>query len=171
MRLEYTLKYSDRRTLAVEITREGEVLVRAPLRTSRREVEAFLQAQSGWILTHIEKQQARARRMPEPSEAQVLQLKAAAKAYLPGRVEHFGALMGVQPTGVKVTSAKKRFGSCNAKNSLCFSWRLMRYPATAIDYVVVHEMAHILHKNHGKAFYACVAQVLPDYKQRWALLR
>ena len=47
----------------------------------------------------------------------------------------------------------------------------MLYPPEAIDYVVVHELAHIPHKNHGREFYACVAEILPDYKKRRALLR
>lgn len=57
------------------------------------------------------------------------------------------------------------------KNGLCFSWRLMQYPPEAVDYVVVHELAHIVHKNHGNAFYALIGSVLPDYPARRALLR
>ena len=79
--------------------------------------------------------------------------------------------MGVQPTGVRITSARTRFGSCSGKDSLCFSWRLMQYPEDAVDYVVVHELAHIVHKNHGPYFWALVGQYMPDYKRRRALLR
>ena len=79
--------------------------------------------------------------------------------------------MGVQPTGVKITAARTRFGSCSTKNSLCFSLRLMRYPDECVDYVVVHELAHIRHKNHSRAFYQEVARYLPDYAAREAKLR
>ena len=79
--------------------------------------------------------------------------------------------MGLEPTGIKITSAQKRFGSCNGKNSICYSWRLMLYPPEAIDYVVVHELAHIVHKNHGAKFYKLVAKYLPDYKERVKMLR
>jgi predicted metal-dependent hydrolase len=79
--------------------------------------------------------------------------------------------MGLRPAGVKITSAAKRFGSCSAKNSLCFSWRLMRYPEAAIDYVIVHELAHIRHKNHGRDFYTLIGAVLPDYRERKKLLK
>lgn len=79
--------------------------------------------------------------------------------------------MGLTPAGIKITSAEKRFGSCSAKDSLCFSYRLMLYPPDAVDYVVVHELAHIRHKNHGKQFYALIAQVMPDYKERERLLK
>ena len=74
-------------------------------------------------------------------------------------------------TGIRITSARTRFGSCSGKNSLCFSWRLMEYPEEAIDYVVVHELAHLRYMNHGAEFYALIARYLPDWKTRRALLR
>jgi hypothetical protein len=94
-----------------------------------------------------------------------------AKEYLPKKTMEYAAIMGVNPTGVKITSARTRFGSCSGKNSICYSWRLMQYPQAAVDYVVVHELAHILHKNHGRDFYLTVERYLPDYRQRRALLK
>ena len=79
--------------------------------------------------------------------------------------------MGVKPTGIKITSAKKQIGSCSGKNSICYSWGLMQYAPEAIDYVVVHELAHIIHKNHGKDFYKLIEKYLPDYKKREKLLK
>ena len=78
--------------------------------------------------------------------------------------------MGVTPTGFKVTTARKRYGSCSGRNSLCFSCFLMEYPEEAIDLVVVHELCHIQEKNHGPAFYALLARSLPDHKERKKLL-
>ena len=86
-------------------------------------------------------------------------------------MEYYGRLMGLMPTGLTITDARKRFGSCSGKNRISFAWRLMRYPEEAIDYVVVHELAHIRHKNHGEAFYQLIASVLPDYKERIKLLK
>ena len=80
-------------------------------------------------------------------------------------------IMGLTPTGVKITSARTRYGSCSSKNSLCFSCFLMNAPEEAIDLVVVHELCHIRHKNHGPAFYALLASVLPDHRQRKQLLK
>lgn len=94
-----------------------------------------------------------------------------AKTYLPDRIAHYSQIMGVLPTAVTITEAKKRFGSCSATNRICFAWRLMRYPEAAIDYVVVHELAHIRYKNHGADFYRLIASVLPDYQERIKLLR
>ena len=90
---------------------------------------------------------------------------------MPKRVEYYSVLMNVKPTGIKITSAKKRFGSCSGKNSICFSYYLMLYPKEAVDYVVVHELAHIRHHNHSKDFYNFVSEFMPDYKEREKLLK
>ncbi len=74
--------------------------------------------------------------------------------------------MGVVPTGFKVTTARKRYGSCSAKNSLCFSCFLMNCPEEAVELVVVHELCHIREKNHGPKFYALLEQCLPDWRER-----
>ena len=79
--------------------------------------------------------------------------------------------MDLTPASVKITSARTRFGSCSGKNSVCFSWYLMRYPDEAIDYVVVHELAHLRHHDHSPAFYALVERYLPDWRERMRLLK
>lgn len=86
-------------------------------------------------------------------------------------MEYYSAVMNLYPTGVRITRAKKRFGSCSGKNSLCFSCFLMQYPLEAVDYVIVHELAHIRHRNHSKEFYDLIAGYMPDYKQREKLLK
>ena len=108
---------------------------------------------------------------PAPDAEEEARLKTLAKEVIPPRVAHYGSIMGIVHTSVKITSAKTRFGSCSAKNGLCFSWRLMQYPMEAVDYVVVHELAHIVHKSHGKACYALIGSGLPDYPERRKLLK
>ena len=103
------------------------------------------------------------------SDDEISVLKAKALPYLTERTEYFAKIMGVEPTGIKITSAEERFGSCSGKNSICYSWRLMLYPPEAVDYVVVHELAHIKHHNHSKDFYKFIEQFIPDYKERMKL--
>lgn len=170
--MQYTIIRSMRRTLALEITPDLEILVRAPRFLPNGEIERFVRERENWIVTHLEMQRVRQQnRPPEPSAAQIAALKAAAAQTLPPLVQTYAAKMGVTPTGIKITSAKKRFGSCSGKNSLCFSWRLMQYPSAAIAYVVVHELAHIRHHDHSPAFYRTIEQVMPDYKEREKLLK
>ena len=168
----YELIRSRRKTLALEITRDCRVLVRAPLRLSQAKIDAFVESHAAWIQTHLEQQRQRmASTPPPPTQADIAALKATARAVLPEKVAYWSREMGVRPTGLKITTARKRYGSCSGKNSLCFSCFLMDCPEEAIDLVVVHELCHIKEKNHGPRFYALLEQYLPDYKKRKKLLR
>ena len=170
--MDLELKRSRRRTVALEITKDCRVLVRAPLRMPRKDIEAFVAAHRDWLETHLAAQQARCSAAPPPpTEAEIRALKARAQAVLPQKVAYYSQMMGLAPTGVKITAARTRYGSCSGKNSLCFSCFLMNAPEEAIDLVVVHELCHIRHKNHGPAFYALLESVLPDHRQRKQLLK
>ena len=168
---KYELVRSRRKTLAIEVDRTGRVVIRAPMRATGEQIERFVAAHADWIARAQARQRARLAAHPEPDEARRAELIRRAKEELPPKVAYYAQLMGVQPTGLKITSARTRFGSCSGKNSLCFSWRLMEYPEAAVDYVVVHELAHITHKNHGSRFWALVERYMPDYRARRALLR
>ena len=78
--------------------------------------------------------------------------------------------MGLKYGRIKITSAKRRLGSCNTNAVICFSYRLMLYPEAAREYVVVHELAHLKYMNHSRDFYELVKQYMPDYKERKRLL-
>lgn len=166
----YKTLRSKRKSFSIEITPSGEVIVRAPLHASDKLIEALVNKKEKWINEHLSKVLSRSAEKELTSE-QINAYIAAAKAILPDKVRYFANIMGVCPTGITITGAKKRFGSCSFKNRICFSYHLMRYPEQAIDYVVVHELAHILHKDHSKNFYACIEKYMPDYKDREKLLK
>ncbi len=158
---------SKRRSISVEISPELEVIVRAPLRMKQKDIDDFIEAHRDWIEKHIEiRSQRLANRPPEIDEYEIADLKCRAKEILPSKVAYFSALMGVEPASVKITSAKKRLGSCSSVNGICFSYRVMMYPEDIIDYVVIHELAHIKEHNHSKHFYDIVSKYCPDYKDR-----
>jgi len=94
-----------------------------------------------------------------------------AKRHLANRVHEFSQKMSVMPSSIKITSAKTRWGSCSSKKSINFSWRLIMMESDVVDYVVVHELAHLIEMNHSKRFWEIVEAVLPDYKQRKKRLR
>ena len=168
--MEYILIRAVRKTVSIQV-KDGEVIVRAPLRMSGRMIDQFVISKEDWILSVLEKQKERMEKYPAPTPEEIKLLKKQAKEYIPPKVEYYSNIMGLYPTDVKINSAKKRFGSCSGKNSINFSCLLMRYPQEAIDYVIVHELAHIKHKNHGREFYLLVESVLPDWKKRAKLLR
>ena len=155
----------------MEITPSAELVIRSPRRTSAAQIESFVAEHSVWIRRATERVKHRAELHPEPDEETRARYIARAKEYIPPRVAYYSSVMGVTPTAITVTGAKKRFGSCSGSDRICFSWRLMQYPPEAVDYVVVHELAHIRHHNHSAAFHALVAKYLPDHLERRALLR
>lgn len=171
MTAQYRVIRSRRRTIALEITRQGEVVVRAPLSAASGEIERFVERHRLWLEKHLAAKRDYLARHPEPDDAQCALWRQQAKALLPPLVTQWAQRMGVRPAAVTVTSARTRFGSCSAKGRVCFSLYLMAYPPEAIEYVVVHELAHLTHHDHSPAFYAEVARYLPDWQARRALLK
>ena len=166
-KIEYELIRSKRRTLSVEVDPSGNILVRAPWLMPKWRIEAFVREREDWI----DRAKTRQEKLPDIREEDKAFYVKQAKALLPSKIDQYAKRMGVQPAGFTVTSAKTRFGSCSGKNRLSFSWRLMAYSEAAIDYVVVHELAHIRYKDHSRAFYGFIESVLPDYKDRIKLLK
>jgi len=104
---------------------------------------------------------------PEQIKATCIHLyKILAKSHITQRVKFFTPQMCVTPTAVKINSAMRRWGSCSSRKSLNFSWRLIMADDAIIDYVVVHELAHIKEMNHSARFWAVVEGILPNYRER-----
>ena len=171
MTADYTVLRSRRRTLALEVTRQGTALVRAPCGASDADIARFVEKHRDWLEKHLAQRQAYLAAHPAPSPEQIEEWRQRAKALLPERAALWARRMGVQPAGVTITAARTRFGSCSGKNRLSFSLYLMAYPEAAVEYVVVHELAHIRHHDHSPAFYAEVEKYLPDWRERRALLK
>ena len=169
--IDYQIIRSNRKTLAIHIEQDLRVTVRAPYRIDDETIAQAVAKHRQWIEKSIEKQRQKNRNQPVLTETDIAALKEKARQVIPKRVEYYAEIMDVKPTSVKITSAQKRFGSCNAKNGLCFSYLLMLYPSEAVDYVVVHELAHIKEHNHSARFYAVIEQYLPNYRQLENLLR
>ncbi len=166
--MRYTLIRSGRKTVAVQITPAGEVLLRCPRRMPLREAEAFLQSRAPWVEAHLAKIAARPQ-LPKLTEEEIRALAARAKKDLPGRVEKFAPLVGADWGRITIRSQKSRWGSCSAKGNLNFNCLLMLCPEEVRDYVVVHELCHRKELNHSPRFWAEVARVMPQYAlcRRW----
>ena len=101
----------------------------------------------------------------EVKDACVAIYRLLAKKDLTKKTFDFGAQMSVTPNAVKINSANRRWGSCSSQKRINFSWRLIMADEDVIDYVVVHELAHIKELNHSERFWSIVGSVLPDYKK------
>ena len=94
-----------------------------------------------------------------------------AKRELTTRTLDYAKRIAATPAAVKISNAKTRWGSCSARKCINYSWRLIMADDDVIDYVVVHELAHIIEMNHSKRFWTIVESILPDYKVRKPRLR
>ena len=210
--LPYTLLRSRRRTIALQITPDGQLLVRCPFRVSKAAVDRFVAAHRDWILRHRQRLEALPPKpvftysagqqlfylgeplsivlrdditgasvqgdmflLPahtdDPTALTADFFQREAQRLLPDMSAPWAEKMGLYPTKISITAAKTRWGSCSAKNTINFSYRLLCLPPELITYVVVHELAHLQHHNHSAAFHALVAQYLPDHKELRAQLR
>ena len=87
------------------------------------------------------------------------------------RAAWFAERHGFAYKQVKITSARTRWGSCSSSGTLSFTWRLIMAPLSIIDYVIIHELAHTVQRNHAAAFWNVVQGIIPDYKQKRAWLK
>lgn len=169
--IKYSVIRSKRKTLSLQVNDKCEVIVRAPLRYPESKINEFVKEHTAWIEKAVLRQKQNSFKFDSLTESEIEFLKNRLREYLPGKLDYYSELMEVRHNGYKVTSARKRFGSCSGRNTLCFSYILMLYPEEAIDYVIVHELAHIRYHNHSKDFYRFIESVMPDYNARQRLLR
>lgn len=164
-RINYRVVRSGRKTVAIQIMPDGEVVVRAPNRMPMAQLEGFVAEKRAWIEKHLPKQAP----PPKFSETELRALARQAKAVIPERVAHFAKLLGVSYGTVAVRSQHTRWGSCSGKGNLSFNCLLMLAPEEVRDYVVVHELCHRKEMNHSARFWTEVERILPDYKEhrRW----
>ncbi len=208
--IPYKLVRSKRKTLALTIDSEAQLVVRAPMKLSADAIEEFIRKKAKWIadkqkqvmdyatkqssfiledgenVLYFGKSYAVLRR--DTAEIAIegnflivpitmtlggfaAWMKAQGDAIVRERVDYYANLMGVKYASVKMSEAKRRWGSCGAGDTLNFSWRLVMCPQSVIDYVVVHELSHITYKDHSSKFWTRVATVIPSYRETQDWLR
>ncbi|MBO4937769.1 MAG: M48 family metallopeptidase [Oscillospiraceae bacterium] len=168
MQINYRVIRSNRRTIALQITPEGGVLVRCPNRMENADIQKFVDSKTQWIERHLAGRE-REVRLPRLTQAQLRSLAQQAGERIRERAAYFAPLVGVSYERITIRSQRTRWGSCSGRGNLNFNCLLMLAPPEVLDYVVVHELCHRKHMNHSCAFWAEVERVLPDYavRRRW----
>ncbi len=169
------------KNLAIRINRQGEVRVTVPGYISQKRAESFLLSKHDWIVARQDQMKPeqgrsyregdilriRGRDIPvelktgseSPEEAVWRILLEEAKAYLPGRVEDLAREHGFKITGIKIRKMKSRWGSCTARQSINLNSWLVMLPGHLSDYVILHELVHTRHKDHGRGFWKALDSV------------
>jgi predicted metal-dependent hydrolase len=203
--IPYKLVRSDRKSIALVIDSEANLVVRAPQRAKESDIADFVKKKKRWIADKQHQVSVFGEKhspvIVESGESLlylgdtytilkdavpdirfsstnilipdgytktdvVAWLKSEAEKALTERVSRYAGMMGVVYSSVNLSEAKARWGSCGAKDTLNFAWRLIMCPITVIDYVVVHELSHIAYRNHSAQFWARVKTVLPNYREQ-----
>ena len=173
MAFSYTVKYSDRKSIGLSV-KDGHLIVRAPRRASRADIEKAIAGHTGWIEKTIAKQAAAKEADEDISKLTERELRALGEQALkviPARVKHFAPLVGVTYGRITIRNQKTRWGSCSAKGNLNFNCLLLLALPEVMDSVVVHELCHLKHMDHSPAFYVEVRRVMPDYDKHHAWLK
>lgn len=183
LKVPYTIVRSKRKTYGICVDAQGEVTLRIPLRGSERHAVEMALEKEDWILKTVERQKEKAKEREaleqeadshltkEQREGLERRYREAAREYFPKRASFYADMLGVSFERIRIGDQKTKWGSCSGRGTLSFNWRLMLAPPIVLDYVVVHEVCHLLHMNHSKAFWAQVEEVMPDYKQHRKWLR
>ena len=174
--IEYTLIKSKRKTIAVQITSDAEVIVRAPLRCTRREADTIVMVNEGKIRKALEEKRRRKEQKDKSAGAVLTDeereaLARAAADDLPMRVRRYAPFINASYGRITIRLQKTRWGSCSKAGNLNFNCLLMYAPERVRDYVVIHELCHLLELNHSPRFWAQVEKLMPDWKEQRRWLR
>lgn len=166
LRIPVVLQWEKRKTLAITITQEGSLLIKAPLQMKEREIERFIGQKRYWIYKQtkhiLEENKSRVYR----SEEEVQKLREQAREVLTKRTDYYKEILRVDYQRIRIGNQKTRWGSCSSRGTISYNWHLILMPEPIIDYVVVHELCHLVEMNHSPSFWKKVSEVLPDYQSR-----
>ncbi len=196
--MDYELIRSKRKTISIEITPECRVVVRAPKWAAKAEIQEFVMSKEKWIRKHLSEMARRHAELEESrakkgilTDAEIRNLSKLAKVDLTERVNYWSPIV-LNPDGeqisffdflgqvgrktpavsrVTIRHQKTRWGSCSRKGNLNFNCLLMLAPEEVRDYVVVHELCHLLHMDHSLEFWEEVERVLPEYRASYNWLK
>ena len=166
--------HSKRKTFGLEVKASGEVKARVPYRALDAGVKLFIEQHREWVFAKFDyaaKKNEERKLNPKRVDSSIPKIEDLSRTELlkvrnkiVSRVEYYSDIMKVTYGRIAVKNQKTRWGSCSSMKNLNFNYRLAYMPDELLDYVVVHELAHIRHMNHSSAFWQEVEKYYPDYK-------
>ena len=162
--MDYKIIKSWRKTMAIQI-KNWEVIVRVPKLVPKIMVESFVRKHEKWIESKLKNRPKIVKLENVLSAEKIKETKILAKKYMVERWEYWAEKFNKDVKAFKITSAKTRRWSCTSQRNINLTYRLMFTHSKAIDYVIIHELAHLKHMNHSRAFWNHVEEMMPDYKE------
>ncbi|MGN0335513.1 MAG: M48 family metallopeptidase [Lachnospiraceae bacterium] len=165
---------SNRKTMIMEITGDGRIIIRAPFEMPQTEIERFIQDKAVWIEKNLAKAKQRQKEHVQQSKLsmdEIRDLADEALRVIPERTAFYAQKIGVSYGRITIRNQKSRWGSCSGKGNLNFNCLLMLTPQEVQDYVIVHELCHRKEMNHSDRFWSEVEKILPDYRKQRAWLK
>ncbi len=155
--MEYKIIYSRIKNVYIHI-KDGEVIVKAPKRISKKEIEKIVKLKEDWIKKTLEKTKNK-------SEEEKLYTDEEFKTIVEEIANELIKETGLIPSKVRIRDIKYAWGSCSANKNITISYKLICYSQDAIKYVILHELCHIKYMNHSKDFWNLLATYMPNYKE------
>lgn len=162
------VRRSKRKSAAIKITADMQIVVFVPLYVSDNEIERMVISKSKWIDEHMLKVQSTVderSKLEKITFEQVKELADQAVEYIPKRVKYYAEKENFVYNKITIKNLVSRWGSCSTKGNLNFNCLLMLTPDYVIDYIVVHELCHLREMNHSEKFWAEVEKIMPDYQR------
>ena len=155
--LEYEIKYSKIKNIYIQI-KNGKIIIKAPKRVSKKEIEKIVEQKSEWIQKTLEKESKKQKKKE-------LYTKEEFKKIIEKNANELIKETGLKPNKITIKQIKYAWGSCTSKKNITINLELIKYSQQAIRYVILHELCHLKYMNHSKDFWNLVEKYMPDYKQ------
>lgn len=155
--LEYEIKYSKIKNIYIQI-KNGKIIIKAPKRVSKKEIEKIVEQKSEWIQKTLEKE-------IKKQKKKELYTKEEFKKIIEKNANELIKETGLKPNKITIKQIKYAWGSCSSKKNITLNLELIKYSQQAIRYVILHELCHLKYMNHSKDFWNLVEKYMPDYKQ------
>lgn len=161
---DVTLKKSvSSRRITIRVHPRKGVSVTVPYIMPYAAAQAFFLARRGWIIETMKRQEEKYRNVPQPSSSEIESLRRQARAELPGRLAELASRYGFSYNRVTVKHNVSNWGSCSSKGNINLNLNIVRLPRLLQDYVLLHELCHLRHQDHGQGFHLLLEHVLTDH--------
>ena len=157
--IEYQIKYSKIKNIYIQI-KNGQIIIKAPKRVSKKEIEKLIEQKAEWIKKSLEKEKEK-----QKQSKQALYTKEEFKQIVTSNAKELINETGLIPNKITIKEIKYAWGSCSSKKNITINLELIKYSEKAIRYVILHELCHIKHMNHSKEFWKLIEKYMPEYKE------